>query len=116
MMTKEKGIVVQACTKVQCTTSSGIVPVPGATTTIFLENNMFCYGIYVIVELHTVEVWMKCTKSEKSMFYSRAVCAIKVVGLILIKRVRHEFLKHARKTQQGSVIHDPFCIIEKIYF
>ena len=66
---KEKGIVVQACTKVQCTTSSGIVPVPGATTTIFLENNMFCYGIYVIVELHTVEVWMKCTKSEKSMFF-----------------------------------------------
>ena len=49
-------------------------------------------------------------KWEKYVLYGRAVCAIKVVGLILIKRVRHEFLKHARKTQQGSVIHDPFLV------
>ena len=70
-------------------------------------------------ELHTVEVWMKCIKSEKSMFFMAALFVrLKVVGLIL-QRVRHEFFKHARKTQQeeGSVIHDPFRIIlKKIYF
>ena len=69
------------------------------------------FGIYVIVEpgrtAHSRSVDEVHKKWEKYVLYGRAVCAIKSSWSYFIACASRVF-KHARKTQQGSVIHDPF--------